>query len=748
MPSPYTMYYSSSLENLEQYLAMLCSRGKDANEPNPANCALSILAARLALNVEENNKKALVATKIKGKADIKKSIAAQFEALSDAQAIQDYLEERVTSPRAFKKIVGNGHGGALERDLREFVRNYKGPIPEDTPERYRPTALGRIEALQARLKKLPKNALYAENAAKLCMEIAAVRSVVNSVPGDKSSLKKQYDPAAANAQYESLTQKGILDRMKNDPALLNRMVKEARTGHGGAMEKDVRDLVFQETISQQQALAGVPERYRPSYEQCVAQLRERYQPSYGQYMTRLGERYRTFHQKMEDGQTLTEAEKLELRDVLRDYCSLKSAFTAHYKQMQTAKSQWKEEREHFGEPIDAAKFNDGKKVHYDDLLIVTERLTQNPETRKALLEQVNANALCGTENIISEQLTRVDEDRKVQKKKEEEEYTYIDQNETRGDYLQDSMEHKILAESEDLREDWYSGRVVPDKYKNDPNIDYDAIAQEEKEQAGKDACKEQFVQVLAYDAIRRKCNDPKITGVHTEEAYKEFYEKFAKEVKGEQWEKNCEPFRNDPVLNEYLQKTSVGRLLIDLISQERVLKKYHELKNRKIEDPNARPGTKMKKLIEDDILEKTMDALRDLEDNPKVAEKEHSLKMKRMCVRRIIIAQSYQECSKNGIVDEKKLAHMLSGEEFQNRCKTLRKSDLMKDMFSKMNTRQLALEANDGAAIVERFVNHVKETEKKAKEAQKDDPNLSKQQTEAKTEPKKETVTTGQKAVI
>lgn len=745
MPSPYTLYYSDSLENLEQYLAMLRDGGKDADEQNPAGFALNILAVRLALNVEENNKRALIATEIKGKADIKKSIVTQFSALSGSQAIQDYLRERVTSPRAFRKIVGNGHGGALERDLKAFVRDYKGPVPTDTPERYRPTALERIEALQARLRKLPKDALYAEDAAKLCMEIAAVRSAVNSIPGNKSSLIKPYDLAAAKAQYKSLTQKGILDRMKNDPALLNRMVREARTGHGGAMEKDVRDLVFRETISQQRALVGVPGRYRPSYEQCVAQLGESYQPSYEQYMTRLGERYRAFHQKMEDGQKLTDAEKQELRDVLRDYCAIKGAFTAHHTQMQTAESQRRTEQENFGEPIDADKFNEGKKVHSDDLLIVTERLTQNPETRKALLEQVNANALCGTENIISEQLTRVAEDRKVQQKKEEEEYTYIDQNETRGDYLQDSMEHKIFAESRDLQDDWYSGRVVPDKYKNDPDVDYDAIPQEEKEQAGKDACKEQFVQVLAYDAIRRKCNDPKITGVHTEEAYKEFYEKFAKEVKGEQWEKNCKPFRNDPALNEYLQKTSVDRLVIDILKPEFILKKYNELKNPKIEDSNARPGTKMKKLIEDDIHAKTAEALQDIEANPEAAEKEHKLKMKRMCVRRIVIAQSYQECSKNGIVDEKKLAHMLSGDEFQNRCKTLRKSDLMKDLFSGMSTRQLALEADDGDAIIERFVNHVKEAEKaKAKEAQKDDPNLSKQQ----TEPKKETVATGQQTLI
>lgn len=262
----------AQFETLEQFLfeAMRLAR-IGGGEEYRKDSLLDILAARMALNVVPNNKSALEARLLRGAPDIKKvkeDIAEEKLKLMNSDMMKNYFAAR-SSQKLISLVSSGGHGGKLERDLTSFVRTKQGPIDVDTPKRYRPTALQRIDALKKQLGKLQKtDPNYAKRAREICAEIAATRSAVNSIPGSKSSLKHTYDPKVMKKHYDAIHK--ALEHVNVDD-----LVKDGlKFGHGGKMEARIKQAVRNHMAATGELTDGMPARYQVTYQERMEYLRQ------------------------------------------------------------------------------------------------------------------------------------------------------------------------------------------------------------------------------------------------------------------------------------------------------------------------------------------------------------------------------------------------------------------------------------------------------------------------------------------
>lgn len=227
---------------------------------------LNIMAARMFFNVKEHNLDALEARKLQDSENpTMEEIAAGIEKahleLINNEVLQEYMNSKtIVELRGFG--YADGHGGKLERDFAKFVCTHEGPINPKTPERYRPHAITRIEALQKQLKRLDRNGdLYEERAKEICMEILATRAAVNCTRGDKNSLKKSYDLEKSKRYFDSLMDLPLDDDELD--ALVRGALKSP--GHGGTMEKVAQELVRKEVQSNNPLSKDIPARYQATY---------------------------------------------------------------------------------------------------------------------------------------------------------------------------------------------------------------------------------------------------------------------------------------------------------------------------------------------------------------------------------------------------------------------------------------------------------------------------------------------------
>ena len=258
--------------SMTQYLETLMSEAAE-DQYNRRDYIVNIMAARKAKKVAPNKRSALDAMTVTSGADVIGPIVKEQKKLLDSAAMQEYLKAR-SDEQLVALVSSGGHGGKLERDFAKHVCTHKGPMLADTPKRYMPFALTRIEALQKQLKALKRDAPdYKQRAASICKEIVATRAAVDCTPGDKSTLKHKYDPAKMNSYYNGLMRTAGKDLSDEN---LNRLMRGAlkTPGHGGTMEKVVEDLV-REDMQRSRRLpeADVPARYQVTCGERIKMLR-------------------------------------------------------------------------------------------------------------------------------------------------------------------------------------------------------------------------------------------------------------------------------------------------------------------------------------------------------------------------------------------------------------------------------------------------------------------------------------------
>ena len=229
--------------DMAQYLEAIMAEARRTNNTSIlGDYLLNIMAARDYMEVKPNQLDELQAMKLKDQSKDAEGIQLAHKALLENGVMQAYLSTR-PADELRGLVSSGGHGGKLERDVKKFVLAHKGPISVETPKRYAPTALTRIESLQLQLKGLKRDdPQFKARATSICMEIAATRAAVNCKRGDKSTLKHKYDLDVMNRHYNALMKTAGKDLSDED---LNALMRSAlkTPGHGGTMEKVVEDLV-------------------------------------------------------------------------------------------------------------------------------------------------------------------------------------------------------------------------------------------------------------------------------------------------------------------------------------------------------------------------------------------------------------------------------------------------------------------------------------------------------------------------
>ncbi|MBO6159154.1 MAG: hypothetical protein J6P72_07845 [Firmicutes bacterium] len=184
---------------------------------------VSIMAARMISGCKANDLKTLEATAVNDD-----EIKLGSQQLMKNETFKNFLRkigEDKDLRAKVEKAIGSGHGGGLDALFTEHLAKDYGPgeMPTDPElERYMPTALQRIEALQKMNAPLKQ---------EIAAEIVALRTHVQA-DGTKASLNKKI-PAGIDLQEEVDTlakDKGFI-RLANNPKVAGLLTK----GHGGQM---------------------------------------------------------------------------------------------------------------------------------------------------------------------------------------------------------------------------------------------------------------------------------------------------------------------------------------------------------------------------------------------------------------------------------------------------------------------------------------------------------------------------------
>ena len=197
----------------------------------------TILAARMLSNAERNSPETLNVNMTA------KQIENMAEQIKKTEGFQAFMSKMDDDRKFFRKVAEaglDGHGGKLEILMKNFLKNREpGEFePEPVLDRWNPTALERIEALQKQIKK-PNEVDALQNNAKAAAEIIAARNAVKANRGDKSSLNKKIPSDITYSDvYDKLTSDGLFEDMCNS----NDMVDLMKTGHGGEMLDRMREV--------------------------------------------------------------------------------------------------------------------------------------------------------------------------------------------------------------------------------------------------------------------------------------------------------------------------------------------------------------------------------------------------------------------------------------------------------------------------------------------------------------------------
>lgn len=212
-----------------------------------------LLGARRAVGAERKNKDSL---NVNIPAPAAKEAA---DGLINCSAFRDFIEK---NPDAAKSAATSGHGGALEDAFKDYVLHLDR-IPEDVPKEYMPNALERTKVLQDKIdsKAFKDKSIPGQNA--LYKELAATRTAVNSIRGDKSSLNAVIDAKQLHKVRLELSN-GEGPDVFFDNANRKELKDAALSGHGGAMEDLIRKDVLRQTADMGRLPKDCLERYRPT----------------------------------------------------------------------------------------------------------------------------------------------------------------------------------------------------------------------------------------------------------------------------------------------------------------------------------------------------------------------------------------------------------------------------------------------------------------------------------------------------
>jgi hypothetical protein len=201
---------------------------------DPRDIIVKIMAARYVAESERNDSTKLSKTMT----DTKLNEAVKM--LNDNQLFTDWLDKVLEDSKLRDKAVDavcTGHGGKLDDMFKMHLANSKTAqldIPAEL-DRYRPSALMRIEVLQKRADNIVKKGY---SPSKELAEIIVLRNAIRAERNAKSSLKTQIPKDYA--KYKDDIEHLAGDENFNNIIKRNSVRDYITTGHGGKMIENIR----------------------------------------------------------------------------------------------------------------------------------------------------------------------------------------------------------------------------------------------------------------------------------------------------------------------------------------------------------------------------------------------------------------------------------------------------------------------------------------------------------------------------
>lgn len=193
------------------------------------------------------------------------AVNEKADTLIGSAAFQAFVEE---NEEKLDKLARSGHGGEMEDAFKKHVAAMK-ELPSDVSKEYMPTAVSRIENLQAKFKTREFMEAGLEEQTAYYAELMGARRSVGAERNKKELLNANVDPKKASEISQKLKDcQTFKDFIKKDPGAAR---NAATSGHGGALEDAFKKYVL--TLSK--IPGDVPKDYMPNARERTEALQDK-----------------------------------------------------------------------------------------------------------------------------------------------------------------------------------------------------------------------------------------------------------------------------------------------------------------------------------------------------------------------------------------------------------------------------------------------------------------------------------------
>ena len=333
-------------ETAAAHIAKLMNRVRTGMESCSDEILAGVFGARMAVNARRNDLKGLKNSQI---------TKDQRQYYQDQLLENDLFKRFCKENRdALKDLMNKrGHGGALEDRFRAYLCKLPAGELSNEPllQRYMPTYLERIEALQEQIKTAKNNG----DARDAMAEIVVLRGLAGAERGSKASLDIPIQTDGSNLLKNNVE---ILKEKADFQQAAFQEGRFAREGHGGKLVEKLREYLSEEQ------LLGKGAKKDPST------LRLLHRTTYGGQKDSVRVKAWLMLEEINNGKQPDERMKLGYRDLWLEYAGLRDAQLYDGKQ-NTDEVDWQSIRQK------AEVWRSNPRLHLDNVLAMNENQMKN-----------------------------------------------------------------------------------------------------------------------------------------------------------------------------------------------------------------------------------------------------------------------------------------------------------------------------------------------------------------------------------
>ncbi len=243
-------FMPTALEMTEDRIQHIRTQDNDASDDELFDDIAHIIAARMAVNAERNNK-----GKLNEKVDayyFRENLAQ----LKRDDTLKQFIKDNRQTLIALSKQ--RGHGGAMEDLYRKHLAAMDR-IPEDVPQYLMPTVHERVKALQGKIESRAFRTLSVEEQKKVYKELFVARMAGDVVQRSKADTKAHLSPSKYQRAADSLLNNKELDTWLGTVIANGKASEYALKGHAGHLERRFIDAM---SSRRKRFEPNIPNRYK------------------------------------------------------------------------------------------------------------------------------------------------------------------------------------------------------------------------------------------------------------------------------------------------------------------------------------------------------------------------------------------------------------------------------------------------------------------------------------------------------